>query len=113
MTMTVTRAYRSAEARRAIEEIGSKVLMDEIEYRLEVQREGEDYDFDDWMLALLDTEEWFENNDQRKGLNATRRALIKLGRYREITAGEIARTQTTKGRCYDFTLNGTKYVWNW
>lgn len=112
MTMTASRAYASAEARRAIEAVNRKELTEEVEYRIGVQREGEDYDFDDYMLALLDTEEWFENNEMRAPLNAARRALIALGRYREITAGELARTQRLGGgKKYDFQLSGKKYVW--
>ena len=113
MTTNTSRAYRSAEARRAVEAIDSAELNEEIEYRLELQREGEDYDFDDWMLALLDSEEWFEERDLRKGLRAARQALIDLGRYREITLDELSRTvRLGGGRKYDFQLKGKKYVWS-
>jgi len=112
MTTTASRAYNSAAARRAVETVDRKELTEEVQYRIEVQREGEDYDFDDYMLALLDTEEWFENNKQRAPLNAARRALIALGRYREISNGELVRTQRLGGgRKYDFQLSGKKYVW--
>lgn len=105
-------AYQSKDARLAIADVDRKALNDEVEYRLEVQREGEDYVFDNWLLALLDTEEWAEDTKQRALLNAARRALITLGKYRIITAGELSRTQRFgRGKKYDFTLSGKRYVW--
>lgn len=117
-TTKITRVSNSREARLAIEAVDRKELNEEIEYRLELQRENEDNedDFDDWLLALLDAEEFAENtlsgyDKSRTLLTACRRALIKLGKYRVITAGELARTQTLGGKKFDFQLGGKKYVW--
>lgn len=105
---------QSEAARLAIESVAHKELSDEIEYRLELQRENPDNDddFDNYMLALMDSEEFAENTESRVLLNKCRRALIALGHYRIITPGELARIQTFGGRKkYDFQLSGKRYVW--
>lgn len=104
---------KSSEARAAIEAVSRDALTEEIEYRLDLQLDSEDYDGEpNYLLALLDAEEWAENTEQTALLNACRRALIRLGHYREISRGELARIQTLGGRKkYDFQLSGKRYVW--
>ena len=111
--MTIFIAHRNKETRLAIEQVAHKELTDEIEYRLELQRENTDNnDGDDWYLALMDAEEFAENTESRVLLNKCRRALIALGKYKIITPGELARIQTFGGRKkFDFQLSGQKYVW--
>lgn len=113
MKQTITIASNSREAKIAIAAVAHKDLDEEIGYRIDLQHENEDFDgVEDYLLALLDAEEWAENTESRVLLNKCRRALIALGRYRIITPGELARIQTFGGcKKFDFQLSGQKYVW--
>lgn len=109
---TTVREDRSERAREAIEAINHHELNEEIEYRLGVQADsGHEQDY---YQALLDAEEFAENTSFRRLLTPARRALIKMGMYREITNGELARIQTLGGRRkYDFALDRKKWVWDY
>jgi len=111
--MTISISYQSKAARLSIEAVNRKELNEEIEYRIDLQRDSEDQEPENYFLALMDAEEFAENTDSRTLLNACRRALIHLGKYRIITAGELARIQTFRGaKKFDFQLSGKKYVWS-
>lgn len=92
----------------AINEVNSIALYDEIEYRIELQKdEGHKLDY---YTALNDAEQMAEDYQDRALLTAARKALIKLGVYRAMTETQLANTFTSGGKNYAFKMDGKKYA---
>ena len=98
------------EIERVIREMASKELIEEIEWKLDVDREledGETYDFlDAWI-------EVFQQADQDMPRNIILNIGdigIKIGIYKEVSDEELKDIQVSSGRKYDITRKGKKYV---
>lgn len=99
---------RNYLTRIALENVASRVLNEEVEYFMSIDREEPGYDL---YNALNDAYDLALDNRDRRVVTASRKVLIEIGCWRHVTDEELARTETTAGKKYDFSLGGKKYVW--
>jgi hypothetical protein len=111
-------AIREAIARECQSEIKARSgIGQELEYRIDLQRENDDYKADDYALAMFDIENWLEGHNSPKSdpmFKALRDLMIRAGVVREITDEELSRTTVTGGtrgkRSLYFTYKGKKWT---
>lgn len=111
MTKNVSIVYRSKDARLAIIDVNRLDLTEAIMMELDDQRASGEHEFDNYYLALLNVEEFAENQNRKQLLNAARRALISIGCYREVTPEEIAKMTCKRFPKFDFVLDRKRYRW--
>jgi len=92
----------------ALAKVGSKILNEEIEHQMDVDREEPGYDL---YNALDDTYDLALDNEDRPVITAARKVLVEIGCWKHITDEELSRVQVLRGKKYDFILGGKKYVW--
>lgn len=95
------------EMNKLIRNTAHPVLMDEIEFHMDLERDGEAYDE---VCGLLDVEDRAEMNSERKMLTEARRALVALGFYRPMPKEEIDNTYVTHGTKWHFKMNNVAYT---
>lgn len=103
----------TATAESIIRAHASPELLEEIQYFLDLDcEEGEDgYTFvSAWntVLGRADDPDFYN----AKFLKNVRRVGIALGVYREISDAELSRTYVSRGKAYDFALDGKKYLFD-
>lgn len=102
---------RNALVSAALDKHQCPALMEEIEYRLNVDSEQQQES--DLYNALLDTEDWAVYHNERLVVQYARRALIELGVYVHIPDSELQYMITNKrGKKHDFALDGKKYIFD-
>lgn len=87
----------------------SQYLREEIEHKLNIDREESDevYDTCD---ALLEIYDMAECNSELKLIKECRLILIDLGFYRIMPQSEIDNTTVSRGTVWDFKIKGTAYT---
>ena len=99
---------RHEKTKWALALVGSKVLTEECEYHMSIDREEPGFDMYD---ALTDAYDLAVDTNHREIMTPARKALIMLGCWRHVTDEELERVQTLGGKKFDFILGGKKYVW--
>jgi hypothetical protein len=92
-----------------------KALWEEIQeqmFYIEEDRQGAEgvYDETDALNDIMDVTQY--NGDAPIMLKQCREIAIKLGWYKEVSEDELSRTIVTRGKKYDFKLDGKKYKWD-
>jgi hypothetical protein len=111
----------NTETEQVLNKYADQGLLDEVEYRIDVDLVSENpknvyralADYEDWIVSEgLEYADAAEKKELRTHLKQIRQTLIDLGHYREISPEEMANTVTMGGKKYDFAMNKKKYVWD-
>lgn len=92
----------------ALAKLDSKILNEEVEHQMSVDREDDGYGLYD---AVNDAYDIALDNAHRQIITAARKVLIDIGCWKHITDEELDYVETFGGKKYDFILGGKKYVW--
>ena len=115
-SLTDTRNSRKSIRYRLEDDVNDRIktiapaeVMEELDYLVEG---FEEEDAGNYKLAVEDAIDQAEDQGNKKMLNKLRAVGIDIGMYRVIEQEEIDRTSTTRGKVWDFTKNGKKYVYD-